>query len=92
MPAPLPAKNCIAGLKSILGDSALLSPSTRAIIENTIMHLENYDKVREEASIPQVKTVRWMKGNEILAVWNLEDPGMKELMNREIVDFQITLS
>jgi hypothetical protein len=48
VPAPLPVKNCIAGLKSILGDSALLSPSTRAIIENTVGHLENYKKMQEE--------------------------------------------
>ena len=91
MPEPLAVKNCIAGLKSILGDSALLSPSTRAIIENTVGHLENYKKMQENKFKSKIKTVRFMKGDEVLVVWNLEDSALEQLMNRDAIDFQVTL-
>ncbi|MGA2669811.1 MAG: hypothetical protein ABSF21_00080 [Dehalococcoidia bacterium] len=43
MPEPVPVKNCVAALNSILADKGLLSISTATILENTVNHLEKIE-------------------------------------------------
>ena len=42
----IPVGNCIRAIEDILGNGAMLSPSTRAIFEATKKHLADYMEVK----------------------------------------------